>query len=338
MTHVERDTVTRALATAADWELEGVCGESFLSLNAKLMRAYMQKYGVARRATSRRSRSRRISNALTNPNALLHKAARPRNVHRVAHRHGPDPVVRRLARFATARRRSSSPHRTWPRRLQPGDRACESPGSALATAPLALARRPDPLHLHSGESSTQPAIEASGRRRIDDIDLFELHDAYTIMTALTLEAAGFARARRRPRARRRARIGLQRRAAARNLRRPQGARPSGRRERLLPDRRSVSCSSRSRAGANQVRRRGRRVGAEHRRHRRHRREPRADARTTSRAQLPNLRLARPSARSRRRSAAAPHCRRRANGSCGAGRRSRRRPGCCNVRNSARRPP
>ena len=28
----------------------------------------------------------------------------------------------------------------------------------------------------------------------DDIDLFEPHDAYTIMTALTLEAAGFARA------------------------------------------------------------------------------------------------------------------------------------------------
>ncbi len=30
MTHVDRDAVTRALATAADWELEGVCGESFL--------------------------------------------------------------------------------------------------------------------------------------------------------------------------------------------------------------------------------------------------------------------------------------------------------------------
>ena len=27
----------------------------------------------------------------------------------------------------------------------------------------------------------------------DDIDLFEPHDAYTIMTALTLEASGFAR-------------------------------------------------------------------------------------------------------------------------------------------------
>ena len=36
----------------------------------------------------------------------------------------------------------------------------------------------------------------------DDIDLFEPHDAYTIMTALTLEAAGFARARRGPRLRR----------------------------------------------------------------------------------------------------------------------------------------
>ena len=46
MTHVDRDTVTRALATAADWELEGAGGESFLSLNAQLMRAYMQRYRV----------------------------------------------------------------------------------------------------------------------------------------------------------------------------------------------------------------------------------------------------------------------------------------------------
>jgi acetyl-CoA C-acetyltransferase len=65
-------------------------------------------------------------------------------------------------------------------------------GSALATAPLALKRRPDPLELTAVASSTHQALKQAGVGR-GDVDLFEPHDAYTIMTALTLEAAGFAR-------------------------------------------------------------------------------------------------------------------------------------------------
>src|SRR5262245_56507685 len=72
MTHVDRDVATRALATAADWELEGVCGESFLSLNATLMRAYMTKHGVAAERFAPFAITAH-QNALTNPNALLHK-------------------------------------------------------------------------------------------------------------------------------------------------------------------------------------------------------------------------------------------------------------------------
>jgi acetyl-CoA C-acetyltransferase len=64
-------------------------------------------------------------------------------------------------------------------------------GSAVATAPLALARRPDPLELTAVTSSTQQAMKQAGVSH-DDVDLFEPHDAYTIMTVLTLEAAGFA--------------------------------------------------------------------------------------------------------------------------------------------------
>src|SRR6185503_6820220 len=66
MTHVERDSVTRALATAADWEIEGVCGESFLSLNASLMRSYMSKYRVAAERFAPFSITAH-RNALTNP-------------------------------------------------------------------------------------------------------------------------------------------------------------------------------------------------------------------------------------------------------------------------------
>ena len=86
-------------------------------------------------------------NALTNPNALLHKAARPRNVLRVAHRHGPDPIVRRLPDLQ--RRERGHPRRTARGREHLPSRRprVRIAGSALATAPLALARRPDPLDL-----------------------------------------------------------------------------------------------------------------------------------------------------------------------------------------------
>jgi acetyl-CoA C-acetyltransferase len=64
--------------------------------------------------------------------------------------------------------------------------------SAAATAPVALSRRTDVLHLQAVEAATKDAL---GQARIarSDIDLFELHDAYTIMSVLALESAGFAK-------------------------------------------------------------------------------------------------------------------------------------------------
>jgi acetyl-CoA C-acetyltransferase len=189
MTHVERDAVTRALATAADWELEGVCGESFLSLNATLMRAYMDKYGV----TAERFAPFAITahqNALTNPNALLHKALdldmylTSRIVADPIRLFDVSPVCNGASAVILA-----APHIAAALK---GGRV-RIAGSALATAPLALARRPDPLELTAVSSSTAQAMKQAGVGH-DDIDLFEPHDAYTIMTALTLEAAGFARA------------------------------------------------------------------------------------------------------------------------------------------------
>ena len=190
MTHVERDAVTRALATAADWELEGVCGESFLSLNATLMRAYMDKYGVAPERFAPFAITAH-QNALTNPNALLHKSldletySSSRIVTDPIRLFDVSPVCNGASAVILA-----APHVAAT--LAIGDKV-RIAGSALATAPLALARRADPLDLTAVSSSTHQAMKQAGIVH-DDIDLFEPHDAYTIMTALTLEAAGFARA------------------------------------------------------------------------------------------------------------------------------------------------
>jgi acetyl-CoA C-acetyltransferase len=187
MTHVERDSVTRALATAADWEIEGVCGESFLSLNATLMREYMRKHGIAPERFAPFPIAAH-GNALTNPNALLHKPLdvetylASRIVTEPIRLFDVSPICNGAAALVLVAPHIAAKHATRVRIA----------GSALATAPLALARRPDPLDLAAIGASTRQAMRQAG---VDhgDIDLFELHDAYTIMTTLTLEAAGFAK-------------------------------------------------------------------------------------------------------------------------------------------------
>jgi acetyl-CoA C-acetyltransferase len=128
-------------------------------------------------------------NALTNPNALLHKPLdldtylASRMVAEPIRLFDVSPICNGAAALVLA-----TPELVE-RARQPRVRIA---GSALATAPLALARRADPLELSAVTTSTRQAFEQAG---IDhgDVDLFEPHDAYTIMTTLTLEAAGFAK-------------------------------------------------------------------------------------------------------------------------------------------------
>lgn len=64
-------------------------------------------------------------------------------------------------------------------------------GSSMATDTLALHDRADMLFLQAAQLSTQHALQRAGVTTAD-VDLFELHDAFTVLSALSLEAAGFA--------------------------------------------------------------------------------------------------------------------------------------------------
>jgi acetyl-CoA C-acetyltransferase len=64
-------------------------------------------------------------------------------------------------------------------------------GSASATDSIAVHSRKEPLFLTAGYESAQRAYEMAGVGP-QDIDVFELHDAFSIMSALSLEACGFA--------------------------------------------------------------------------------------------------------------------------------------------------
>lgn len=188
MTHVDHDTVTRALATAADSELEGGGTESFLSLNAKLMRAYMEQYG-ARAEDFAPFAIAAHRNALTNPNALLHREIdvdaylESRMVVEPVRLFDASPICDGAAAVVLASKDVIA--RTG------GAPLVRIAGSASATASLALARRSDLLRLTAVEASTRQALQQA-RVTQRDVDFFELHDAYTIMSVLSLEAAGFA--------------------------------------------------------------------------------------------------------------------------------------------------
>lgn len=63
-------------------------------------------------------------------------------------------------------------------------------GSSAVTDTLALHDRQNPLEMKASKTSTENAIKEAGIN-IEDIDLFELYDAYSIYAALSMEAAGF---------------------------------------------------------------------------------------------------------------------------------------------------
>jgi acetyl-CoA C-acetyltransferase len=190
MTSASREDTTAALATAADWELEGCIGETFISLNAKIMKLYMETYGVTSEDFAHFSVNAH-DNGFTNPNAFLQKKIDSETY--LNSRMLADPVklfdappvcdgaaAVILANEGVAREASRS-----------GMPMIKVAGSAIGTDSLALAGRVDKLHLAGVEASTKRAFAQAGVTNAD-IDIFELHDAYTVISSLSLEAAGFA--------------------------------------------------------------------------------------------------------------------------------------------------
>jgi acetyl-CoA C-acetyltransferase len=71
-------------------------------------------------------------------------------------------------------------------------------GSAAATDTIAVHSRREPLWLKAAEHSARQAY-AQAKVEPKDIDVFELHDAFTIMATLSLESSGFAERGQGPR-------------------------------------------------------------------------------------------------------------------------------------------
>jgi acetyl-CoA C-acetyltransferase len=188
MTDTVNAETTTGLVMAADADYESIHGLTFVSINALLMRRYMHEYGVDHGDFAHFAVNAH-DNAAANPNAMFRNRISVEQFSRA--RMIADPInlldssgigdgaaAVVLCPTSRARDYGSSP-------------AVRIRASAIATDALAVHDRSDPLWLSAAEASAFGAYKQAGVGP-RDIDLFEVHDAFTIMAALSLEATGFA--------------------------------------------------------------------------------------------------------------------------------------------------
>jgi acetyl-CoA C-acetyltransferase len=177
-----------ALSKALDAETEAPAGATLLSQNARVMQLYLQRFGLTVEAFDNFALNAH-RNARTNPNALF----KDKGVTADDVRHsrvivpplrlfdaapicdGAAAVV--LARTDEARAFSDHPVRVL--------------SSHVATDWFRLDDRADPFELYAVQKASAAAL-AEADVTLADIDVFEAHDAFSIMTCLALEAVGFA--------------------------------------------------------------------------------------------------------------------------------------------------
>lgn len=194
MTDRPGPATTAALATAADADWESAQGVSFVALNALIMQRYLHTYGW-RHADFASFAINAHANAVHNPHARLREAITPRHYAQARPVADPITVLDASPTGDGAAALLLVPAETLKRNGQP---RLVIAGSALATDTLAIHDRAEALWLSAAEKSARAAYAQAGVTPAE-IDVFELHDAFTIMAALSLEACGFAERGQGPR-------------------------------------------------------------------------------------------------------------------------------------------
>ena len=190
LSHAPRKASTQALTAAFDRGETGQAGESFLTLNAALMRRYLDAYDLSPKdlapfaITAHR-------NGRNNPNALLHKSLdldgylASRMLREPLRLMDAPPICDGAAAVVLAGGRALRGL------VAGGEPRVKIHASAVASGSLKATNFMSELRITTAEASSRRAFQQAGMSH-GDIDLFELHDAYTVITALSLESNGFA--------------------------------------------------------------------------------------------------------------------------------------------------
>lgn len=195
MTDTSPGETTAALATAASADWEGIHGVTFVGLNALIMRRYMYEYGWQHEDFAPFSINAH-ANGVNNPNARFQAPITAEIYKRATMIADPINLM-----DASPIGDGAAAAVVVPADLvkgRKGKQVIKIAGSAVATDSLAVHDRQDPLWLTAAEKSAKEAYLQAGIRP-EEIDFFEVHDAFTIMSALSLEACGFAERGQGPR-------------------------------------------------------------------------------------------------------------------------------------------
>jgi acetyl-CoA C-acetyltransferase len=188
MTDSPSAEITANLATAADADWEVSQGVSFVALNALLMQRYLHEYSWDHSNFAGFSINAH-KNALNNPFARFKSALSEEQYVRSPVICDPitlmdaSPIGDGAAAVILVPYNSIETHRNH--------KIISVAGSSAASDTIAVHSRKDPLWLSAAEQSAKQSYNQAGITE-KDIDLFEYHDAFTIMAALSLEACGFA--------------------------------------------------------------------------------------------------------------------------------------------------
>lgn len=188
------DETTSALASAADADWESSQGISFVALNALIMQRYMYEYHWSHGDFAPFSINAH-HNALTNPKARLRM-----EINRAQYERADmicDPI--NLLDASPTGDGAAAVVLLPAEKLRGSKRPIITiAGSGSATDSITIPFRRDALWLSAAYRASQTAYTQAGVSA-KDIDFFELHDAFSIMAALSLEACGFAERGQGPR-------------------------------------------------------------------------------------------------------------------------------------------
>ncbi|MBI4772170.1 MAG: thiolase domain-containing protein [Chloroflexi bacterium] len=179
---------TPALAKALDALKEVRIGATLLSKNAELLRLYLDRYRLPEDALVNFPVNAH-RNARNNSYALFrHKRVTAREVRSARMILPPlrlldcSPICDGAAAVVLAPRDEARAFTSCPVHIL---------ASSVATDRFRVEDRANPLWLEAAHLSAQKAFRLANVNR-DDVSFFELHDAFSIMACLSLEAVGFA--------------------------------------------------------------------------------------------------------------------------------------------------
>jgi acetyl-CoA C-acetyltransferase len=180
---------TPVLAKALDAEQEVVNGDTLIGKNAEIMRLYVQKYNVPDDGFVNFALNAH-ANARNNPNALFRDKVVTREmvlnsrvIQYPLRLFDSSPICDGAAAVVLAPTSEARAYTTNPVKIL---------GAGVATDRFRVFDRADPLFLEASHLSALKAFRHANVNR-HDVDFFELHDAFSIMATMILEAVGYAR-------------------------------------------------------------------------------------------------------------------------------------------------